>query len=312
VIYTVYVNYANLKLFKDIAQHRSVSKAAEASEIGQSAASQQLQEIERELGVDLLDRSKRPVALTAAGNLFADFCRDSLRLKDEFEATLAGLKQEAAGTVRVASIYSIGLSEMAQIEREFARRMPQVKLEVEYLRPDKVYAAVLSDDADLGLVSYAEPGRELTVIPWRKEEMVLAVAPDHPLAKKAAAIAGPLQPPDLTGIDFVCFDDDLPIRSAIDRFFRDLGIEINPTVHFDNVQMIKEAVMLRVGASLLPARAIREDVRQRRLTAIRIAGAELYRPLGIIHRKKKRFHQVAQAFLDLLREKPAPEVSIAT
>jgi DNA-binding transcriptional LysR family regulator len=249
------------------------------------------------------------MALTAAGHLFADFCRNSLRLKDEFEATLAGLKQEVAGTVRVASIYSIGLSEMAQIEREFSRRMPQVKLEVEYLRPDKVYAAVLADDADLGLVSYAEPSKEIDVIPWRKEEMVLAVAPDHPLAKKAAAIAGPIQPADLTGIDFVCFDSDLPIRGAIDRFFKELGVEINPTVHFDNVQMIKEAVMLRVGVSLLPARAIREDVRQRRLTAIRIAGAELYRPLGIIHRKKKRFHQVAQAFLDLLREKPMPEVA---
>lgn len=311
MIYTSLVNYANLKLFRDLAQVKSVSKAAESNEIGQSAASQQLQDLERELGATLLDRSKRPLVLTHAGQLFAEFCRDSLRLKDEFESTLAGLKDEVAGTVRVASIYSIGLSEMAQLEREYSRRLPHAKLEVEYLRPDKVYAAVLADDADLGLVSFPESSREITVIPWRKEEMVLATAPDHPLAKKAAAIAGPIAPTDLTGVDYVSFDNDLPIRGAIDRFFRDLGVEINATVHFDNVQMIKEAVALRVGVSLLPARAIREDVRQRRLTAIRIAGAELYRPLGIIHRKKKRFHKVAQAFLDLLREKRAPELGAA-
>jgi DNA-binding transcriptional LysR family regulator len=73
--------------------------------------------------------------------------------------------------------------------------------------------------------------------------------------------------------------------------------------------MIKEAVAQRMGVSILPARLTREEIRQRRLASIRIAGAELYRPLGIIHRKKKRFHQVAQAFLDLLREKPTPEAA---
>jgi DNA-binding transcriptional LysR family regulator len=301
------VNYNSLKLFKDIAQLRSVSRAAELNQIGQSAASQRLQDLERELGVTLFDRSKRPLLVTPAGHLLADFCRDALRRREEFEAALAGLKQQVTGTVRVASIYSIGLSEMAQLEREYRRRLPQARLEVEYLRPEKVYAAVLADSADLGLVSYPEPSREITAIPWRKEEMVVAAAPDHPLAKKAAAMAGPIPPSELSGVDFVCFDEELPIRGAIDRFFRGLGVEVHATVHFDNVQMIKEAVTLRVGVSLLPARVIREDVRQRRLTALRIAGAGLYRPLGIIHRKKKRFHQVAQAFLDLLREKPAPE-----
>jgi DNA-binding transcriptional LysR family regulator len=304
------VHYSSLKLFRDIVHTRSVSKAAELNHIVQSAASQQVHELERELGVVLLDRSKRPIGITAAGHLFADFCRDALRRKDEFEAALAGLKQEVEGTVRVASIYSIGLSEMAQLEREYARRLPQVKLAVQYLRPEKVYAAVLADAADLGLVSYPESSREINAIPWRKEEMVLAVAPDHPLAKKATAVAGPIPPADLAGVDFVAFDEDLPIRAAVDRFFRDLGIEVNATVHFDNIEMIKEAVALRVGVSLLPARVFRDEVRQRRLASIRIAGAELYRPLGIIHRKKKRFHQAVQAFLDLLREKPAPESAV--
>jgi DNA-binding transcriptional LysR family regulator len=298
------VTFFNLKLFKDIAQSRSISKAAELSDIGQSAASQQLQDLEREVGATLVDRSKRPLVITEAGRLFADFCRDTLRKKDEFQISLGGLNREVGGTVRVASIYSIGLSEMAQVEREFSQRTPQAKLEVTYLRPDKVYAAILDDEADIGLVSYADSTRELTVIPWRKEEMVLACAPDHPLAKKAVAIAGPIPPSELKGVEFVAFDDDLPIRSAIDRFFRDLGVEVNTTVHFDNVEMVKEAVALRVGVSILPARVFREEVRQRRLTAIRIAGAELYRPLGISHRKKKRFNQAGQAFLDLLREKP--------
>ena len=79
-------------------------------------------------------------------------------------------------------------------------------------------------------------------------------------------------------------------------------------LHFDNIEMVKEAVALKAGVSILPHRVMREDLRQKRLTAIRLAGAALYRPLGIIHRKKKQFHPALQAFLDMLREAPVEGV----
>ena len=66
-----------------------------------------------------------------------------------------------------------GLSEMSELEAEFHRRLPAAKLEVEYLRPEKIYEYVGSDRVDLGLVSYPEPTREIAVLPWRREEMVL-------------------------------------------------------------------------------------------------------------------------------------------
>ncbi len=208
--------------------------------------------------------------------------------------------------MQVASIYSVGFSEMAQLEKEFARRQPERPSEVEYLRPEKVYSAVLADQADLGLVSYPEPSREITVIPWRQEEMVLAAAPDHPLARRME-----LRPEDLNGVDFIGFDEDLPIRREVDRFLREQEIEVNATLHFDNLQMIKEAVAHRAGVSILPARIMRDEVMQGRLAAIPLAASKLFRPLGIIHRKKKRFHPAAQAFLELLQEAPSAEFGIA-
>jgi LysR family transcriptional regulator, transcriptional activator of the cysJI operon len=297
------VSHESLKLFKDIAQNRSFSRAAAMNGVSQSAASQHVQDLEKTLGTVLLDRSTRPLVVTPSGKLYEDFCRDVLRRKEEFEAALDRLKQEVEGTVRVASIYSIGLSEMAQLEREFARRQPAGQLAVEYLRPEKVYAAVLADEADLGLVSYPEASREFTVIPWRQEEMVLATSPDHPLAQLARVV-----PEDLNGVEFIGFDEDLPIHREVDRFLREQGVQVAETLHFDNLQMIKEAVAHRAGVSILPARILRDEVRQGRLAAIPIVASELYRPLGIIHRKKKRFHPVAQAFLDLLREEPSPEL----
>jgi DNA-binding transcriptional LysR family regulator len=295
--------HESLKLFRDIAQTRSFSRGAALNTVSQSAASQQVQELELELGIELLDRSTRPLVVTAAGQLYSEYCRDVLRRREEFNVALDLMKQEVEGTVRVASIYSVGLSEMVQLEQEFGRRRPEARLEVEYLRPEKVYWSVLSDAADLGLVSYPEPSREITVIPWRQEEMVVAASPYHPLA----AHSGTVSPEELQGLDFIGFDDDLPIAREIDRFLSGQGIKVNIALHFDNIQMIKEAVAHQVGVSIMPARIMKDEIAQGRLVAIPIAAPELYRPLGIIHRKKKRFYPVAQAFLELLCEKPSVE-----
>ena len=273
--------------------------------VSQSAASQHLQELEREFGATLLDRSTRPLTVTGAGRMYLEMCRDVLRRRDEFEAALGRFKNDVDGSVRVASIYSVGLSEMSQLEQEFSRRYPDARLEVEYLRPEKVYEAVVTDRADLGLMSYAEPTREVEVLPWREEQMVVAVSPYHPLAAKAE-----VELRDLDGLDFIGFDEDLPIRRDIDRFLRDQHVHVNVTLHFDNLQMIKEAVAHGEGVSIMPARIMKDEIAQGRLVAIPIAAPELYRPLGIIHRKKKRFYPVAQAFLELLCEKPSVEFEV--
>jgi len=305
------VSYENLRLFRDIAQARSFSKGAALNELSQSGASQHVQDLEKQLGTTLLDRSRRPLMVTAAGQLYLEYCREVLRRQEQFATELEQLKSGIEGTVRVASIYSVGLSEMVELEAEFSRRQPSASLEVEYLRPEKVYEAVLADEADLGLVSYPEAGREITVIPWRQEEMALAASPYHELADRAMK-NGRINPIELNGVDFIGFDEELPIRREVDRFLRAHGVEVNQILHFDNLQMIKEAVAHRVGVSIMPARVMFDEVRQGRLVAIPIEAPELYRPLGIIHRKRKRFARVAQEFLHLLCEKPSAELGLVS
>jgi len=246
--------------------------------------------------VPLLDRATRPLALTPAGKVFYDLCRDVLRREEQFQVQLENLKGLVEGAVRVASIYSIGLSEMSRLQEEFAERFPNAQLHVDYLRPDKVYEALLADQADLGLVSYPEATKDLAVIPWREEEMTVAAPPSHPLAQKPVLV-----PADLNGQDFVGFDEELMIRRELDHFFRSQGIEIRMAMQFDNIQMIKEAVALGSGISILPARTMLAEIAQGRLVSIPLHAPELVRPVGILHRRRKKFNRAAQAFLDLLR-----------
>jgi DNA-binding transcriptional LysR family regulator len=291
------VGLEKLRLFRDVVHHHSVSKGARANRISQSAASQQIQEIEKQLGVTLLDRGTRPFTVTPVGKLYLEYCRDVLRRHEEFESELNRLSKKVSGTVRLAAIYSVGLSEMSEIEAKFSSKFPDGLLQVSYLRPERVYEAVAEDQADLGLMSYAESSREVVALPWREEEMVVAVAPNHRLSACKCIAANALE-----GELFVGFDDDLPISHEIERYLREHKVAVETVLHFDNLQMIKEAVAHGAGISIMPKRVMRDDLRQGRIVALRLRPAELFRPVRIIHRRRKVFSEVTGGLLSLLRE----------
>ncbi len=285
------------KVFRDIAQLQSVSRGAEMNGVSQSAASQMLRNLEEDLGIALFDRSTRPLKLTSAGRMYFDASRDIVRRYEEVRAQIDGLKGDRVGVVRVASIYSVGLYEMRRIREEFEEQHPQAQVHLEYMRPEKVYEAVSADQADLGLISYPAATKKLKVIDWRVERMVLVFHPSHPLARKRT-----VDVEDLAGLEFVSFDPGLSIRKAMDRFFRERGLPRTVVLEFDNIQMIKEALTIGSGVSLLPERTVRQEVTEGRLMTRVIDAPELVRPVGIVCRRGKTFSPTASAFLQYLGE----------
>lgn len=282
-----------------------MSRGAALNEISQSAASQHVQELEKTVGMVLIDRSHRPIQLTEAGHLYLALCRDLLRRSEEFQNAISQLKTAVVGTVRVASIFSVGLVDMSRLESVFLERYPHTSLEVEYVRPEKVYESVRGDRADLGLVSYPNASKDISVLPWREEEMVVAAAPSHPVA-----VLEKVQPHDLDGMEFIAFDPELPIRKEVDRFLREQGVAVRIAMHFDSIPMVKEALALGNSVSIVPARVIRGEIAEGRLVGVPLEAPGLIRPMGIIYSRKKRLNRAAQAFLDLLQETEQPQVAM--
>jgi DNA-binding transcriptional LysR family regulator len=246
--------------------------------------------------VQLLDRSRRPLVVLPAGQLLYDFARDVLRRRQDFLAQLEELKKEGSSVVRVAAIYSVGLSQMSRLEEAFRRRMPGVRIEVSYLRPEKVYQAVAEDRVDLGLVSYPASTREVSAVPWKEEPMVVACNPHHRLAgRKRLSVS------ELAGEAFIGFDEDLPISREIERFLREHGVRVQVPLRFDNIQSMKEALRLENALSILPLPMLEEDVADGRLVAVPLE-ERLTRPLGVIQRRKKVLTRAARTFLDVLRQ----------
>jgi len=290
-----------LKLYCDIVRLHSFSEGAVASQISQSAASQAIQQLEAELGVMLIDRSKRPFMLTPEGQTFFDGCQVLLEGYDKVRAAIAANRSQMTGSVRVAAIYSVGIHIMSDHMQRFMSLYPQAKVRLEYLHPHKVVESVLNDEADLGLLSYPPSNRSLTVLPWRSEAMVFICHPSHRLARRKLVAAA-----DLNNENFVAFDANLRIRKAIDRCLRQHDARVKVVMEFDNIETIKQAIAVGAGVSILPQPTILKEVGNRTLAAIPLAMTELVRPLGIIHRRGKLLTPTIARFLELLRKSENP------
>jgi DNA-binding transcriptional LysR family regulator len=294
-----------LKLYCDIARLRSFSQGAAVNQVSQSAASQAIQQLESELEVLLIDRSKRPFMLTPAGQRFYDGCQTVLDGFEQLRASVASSRTQVVGIVRVAAIYSVGIHIMSDHTQRFTSLYPQARVRLEYLHPENVVEKVLSDEADLGIMSYPPANRSLTVLPWRSETMVFVCAPTHRLARRKL-----IDPGDLDGENFVAFEANLRIRKVLDRYLKQHHAQPTVVAEFDNIETIKQAISVGAGASILPQPTIAKEVGARLLAAIPLAGRELVRPLGILYRRSKTLTSATSKFLELLRAStPAPPPS---
>jgi DNA-binding transcriptional LysR family regulator len=265
--------------------------------VSQSAASQAVHQLERSLGVQLIDRTRRPFVLTPEGEACYEGLREVLQQYDSMEARVKSLRQEIAGLVRVAAIYSIGLHDMSRRMQEFMGRYPKARVRLEYLGPNRIYEAVLNEEADLGIVSYPQPGRGLVVIPLRSENMVLVCHPDHHLARMKRVTIGQIR-----GENFIGFDKSLPIRKELDRYLRDNQVSVRMVMEFDNIETMKQAVEIGAGISILPEPTIDKELKIGTLASVPLAIQKIRRPIGIIHRQRKMFTPTLVKFIDLLKE----------
>jgi len=291
------MNIETLRIFCDVVQHQSFSRGANVNEVSQSAATQSVHRLENHFGVQLVDRSKRPFVLTPEGQACYEGFREVLELYDSVEARVRSLRMDISGLVRVAAIYSVGLHDMSRCMQDFMRRYPKAKVRLEYLRPNKVYDAVLDAEVDLGIISYPTSSPEIKVIPLRSERMVLVCHPQHRLAREKAVTAEHLQ-----GEDFIAFDRDLSIRKDVDRYLRQRSVNIRIAMEFDNIETIKQAVEIGAGISILPEPPVRNACRSGSLAAVRLIAPELRRPIGIIYRLRKVFTPTAAKFVELFEE----------
>ena len=175
-----------LKIFCDLVDLQSFSLAAERNFITQSAVSQQIRTLEDKFKRRLLERvrGRREVKLTSAGEVFYRDAKGVLAAYDALHENLRGLVGKIGGTVKVATVYSIGIHELPPKVSEFMTKFPSAKIDLEYSRTTRVVRDVLNGTVELGILAYPEPKRGLTIVEMPPDKLVLICPPDHKLAKR--------------------------------------------------------------------------------------------------------------------------------
>ena len=286
----------SLKVFCDLAETESFTKAAQINNVTQSAVSQQISSLERQFTSLLIERSKKKFRLTREGQVLYEYSKQIIQSYDSLHNRLQEIKDIISGTIRLATIYSIGLHDLPPYLKKFLKLFPTVNVHVEYRRANQVYEDVLSNVVDLGLVAYPTKDAKLELVPLRKDVLVLICNPQHPFAKHKSVKLS-----QLNGEKFVSFEPDIPTRKAIDKILKDHNVTVQTVMEFDNIETVKRAVEIEAGVSIVPQATILQEVHKQTLAEVRIEGAELYRPLAALYKKNKVLSPAMKQFLTVLR-----------
>jgi len=295
-LFTLLMQFESLKVFCDLAETESFTKTAQINGVSQSAVSQTISALERHFKSLLIERSKKNFRLTAEGEVLYNHSKEILQTYDTIHSRMQEIKHIISGDIRVATVYSLGLHDLPPYVKRFMKEHPEVNIHVEYRRANQVYEGVLGNIVDLGLVAYPAPDPKLEIIPLRKDPLVLACHPQHPLAKlKAVKIKA------LNGQKFISFEPDIPTRKALDKMLKGQDVTVEHVMEFDNIETVKRAVELDCGVAIVPATTIQQEVASQTLAAVPLEGNH-FRPLGAIHRKAKVLSPAIKQFVALLKE----------
>ncbi len=294
------MNIETLKVFCDLVDLESFSLAAERNFITQSAVSQQIRALEEKFNRRLLERirGRREVKLTPAGDVFYRESKTVLAAYEHLQESLRGVVGKIGGTIKVATVYSVGLHELPSKVREFMTKFPAAKIDLEYSRTTRVVRDVLNGTVELGVLAFPEPRRGLTVTPMPDNRLVLIAPLDHKLAKRTK-----IKVSDLNGQDFVLFERDVPTRKAMDKIFKTNGIEVNKIAEFDNIETIKRAVEVGFGLAIVPEPAVIEAGKAGTLAVIQLAEKYWVRSVGVVYRSDRTLSLAAKKFVELLADR---------
>ncbi len=287
-----------LKTFCDVVELHSFSEAAKVNHLTQSAVSQQISHIESEYGVRMIERAQRNLTLTPAGEVFYRACKEILKRLEDVRHEISELSHVVAGTIKLESIYTIGLHELPPYVQSFMSAYPEVQIHLTYRHSAEIYQDVLSNMAHLGVVAQPQKNRQLDIYPCWKEKLVVIVNPSHKLAAFDEISISMLDKEP-----FITFERNIPTRKLIDKTLRQHGVQPQIVMTLDNIETIKRVVENGTGFSIVPENSIRHELEEGTLKALRFKDLELEREIAIISKKGRILSNAEKKFIDHVRGK---------
>ncbi len=291
-----------LRAFATVALEGNITRAARMLRTSQPAVSKQVSELEDSLGAVLFDRLPRGVRLTEAGEALLRHAQQILAAERAAETEIAELSGMTRGRLGVGASTTIGSYLLPGIFGAFQRSYPQVRLELEIANTASVQAMAFDGRIDFGLTEGFVPTDQLSAEVIFHDEMVVIVAPGHPLlAKSKVSIR------DLCKVPFICRERGSGTRDVIEAAFQAQNVEIEPVMSLGSTEAVKRGVAAGLSFAVVSRLTVELEVTAGKLCVLPLPEIQIKRPLHLVRLKGKRESRAVSTFLKMLRDTlPAP------
>lgn len=292
------MNLHYLRVFLTVAEHEHITRASEELIISQPAVTKTIQHLEEGVGLELIERHGRRIALTHAGRVLHNYARKVFALEREMEDALAALRDVDAGEVTLAASTTTGVYLLPPIVSRFCTRYPQVDLHISILNSSEIVDQTLNWHLDFGLVECdtATLPAELQVEVFAHDELLLVVGPNHHWKGLQT-----LEPEALRKNELLLREQGSGIREVIEHALLLHDIQVCPLLTVPDNEAIKQMVMSGIGAAILSSLAVQREIATGDLVRVPIDGLEMCPELSLVQRTDKQLSRAAQAFCELLR-----------
>lgn len=292
------MNLQNLRVFLKVADLEHITRASEELGLSQPAVTKTIQSLESEVGLELVERQGRRIALTHAGRMLQGYARQMFALEREMEEALASLRDVEGGEVTLAANTTTGVYLLPPIVARFRSRYPQVALHISILNSHEIVEQIINWNLDVGLVE-GDPlslpaGLKVEVFSF--DELVLVVAPGHRWNGLPM-----LNPQALSDGELLLREQGSGIREVIEHALLAQGVRLHPLLILTDNEAIKQMVLNGVGAAIVSYLTVQRELANGDLVRVPISNLDLRPQLSLVQRTDKQLSRAAQAFCTFLR-----------
>jgi len=292
------LDFSALISFLEVAERGSFTEAAIALNLSQPTVSQQVQKVERFLGVQLLYRKPHGVSLTKEGRVFIHHCRTCLQAIEDGAKDVAQLSQTITGKVVLGLTPSASQRCLSDVLSHYCRQYPQVKVKVLEEHPDELVKKLKQGAVDLAVLSLPISSDHVTIEVLYEEPLTLIVAATHPLA-----ITRQIAWQDLTQLPLILHkqDVDFGIRSIVEQLYSHHHCQLQAVAEVSGYQSLKQLVLANFGAAFLPLSLVRTDIENGNFVAVQLPEGDLLHVVAIAHYQQYQPNLATEKLAEVIR-----------
>ena len=298
------LNFNQLRVFCQTARYLSCTRAAEELYITQPAVTAQIKLLEDSCNLKLFKKKGRRIFLTDEGKTLYDYAAKVFEYEKEIEDLIDDLKELKRGVLRLGTSKSYARYFMPFLITSFRDAYPHIKIHLDEGSSLDMIHSLLDLRNEVAVIAKVEDNPEICFIPFSREELVLILAPEHPLAKKRYITLA-----ELAGEPLIIKERGSATRKLVIASFDDDGISPEILMETSNAEFIKQLVQRGDGVSFIVKEAAAVELEEKKLVTVPIKGQRIFLDVSIAYLEKQHLSPSAQAFLDILlkiapKEKP--------